>query len=457
MLSQFRWSWLQEWLPFCWLWDPIGRSKKPGSHITSVSSLRMFLRRLSAPRRLAGQIAEIPRVATVETRIVKSALLDIEGMDEPATGQFIGVPDGGMPKLNRPYLKSGRLPARQSADEVVVNQAFAQAHAFGLGDTFSATLNGRKYRLRIVGTAYSPEFVYVAGPGDIMPDDRRFGVVWMNENALAAIYDLEAAFTSLLVRTTRDANQDMILEQIDSRLARYGEQASYGRRDQFSHAFLNHGLDMLRSMSLTLPPVFFAIAFFLTYMSLGRIIHLERTQIGLLKAFGYSNSAIVGHYLKFVAILCLAGIVAGSAAGILLGRYVTHLYSDYFRFPVLVFAPATDVFLVAALLPSLAGMTGAAQTVMRVAALVPADAMRPEPPAHFRGAPIGVAKLVATLHPLTRMAFRSAIQNRMRSALTMIGLAMSSAILIASLYLGDSMEHLVDVKFMLSERQDASL
>ncbi|WP_248304694.1 hypothetical protein [Breoghania sp. L-A4] len=109
-----------------------------------------------APRRLADRIARIPGVATVETRIVKSALLDIDGMREPATGHFVSLPDGTMPALNRPYQRLGRMPGGGATDEVVVNQAFAEAHGFRPGDSFAATLNGRKYRLQIVGTAYSP-------------------------------------------------------------------------------------------------------------------------------------------------------------------------------------------------------------------------------------------------------------------------------------------------------------
>ncbi|WP_248304693.1 FtsX-like permease family protein [Breoghania sp. L-A4] len=290
-----------------------------------------------------------------------------------------------------------------------------------------------------------------------MPDDRRFGIVWMNESALAAIYDLQGAFTSALVRTTRDANEVGVLKRIDTLLARYGGQAAHGRSDQFSHAFLNHGLDMLRSMSLTLPPVFFGIAFFLVHLTLGRIVLLERGQIGLLKAFGYGNATVVGHYVKFVAIICLAGFLAGSAAGILLGQYVTRLYADYFRFPLLVFAPSADIYFLAALLPTLAGMTGAIQAVSRVVALSPAVAMRPLAPPRYHGSESGLARLAAALSPLTRMAFRSAVHNRLRSFMTMIGLAMSLAILIASLYLADSMEHLVEVKYMLSERQDATI
>lgn len=410
-----------------------------------------------APRGVADRIARIEGVATVETRIARTALLEIEGMSEPATGYFVSVPGGAMPALNRPYLKLGRMPAAGSAEEVVVNQAFAEAHGFRPGDTFAATLNGRKYRLRIVGTAYSPEFVYVAGPGDVMPDDRRFGIVWMDERALAAIYNLEGAFTSVLVRTMRDSNQAAVLERIDALLARYGGQAAYGRRDQFSDAFLNHGLDMLRSMSLTLPPVFFGVAFFLIHLTLGRIVLLERGQIGLLKAFGYGNGSIVGHYVKFVAIICFIGILAGSVAGLLLGQYVTRLYADYFRFPILVFAPAADIYVLAALLPILAGMAGTLQAVSKVVALSPAVAMRPAAPAPYRPGGNVLFGFVAALSPLAKLAFRSAIQNRVRSVMTMIGLAMSSAILIASLYLGDSMERLVEVKYMLSDRQDATV
>ena len=37
----------------------------------------------------------------------------------------------------------------------------------------------------------SPEYVYQIRPGDIMPDAKRFGVLWMNEADLAAAFDME--------------------------------------------------------------------------------------------------------------------------------------------------------------------------------------------------------------------------------------------------------------------------
>jgi putative ABC transport system permease protein len=153
-----------------------------------------------APNALVDQIAQIPGIAAVDARIAKLALLDIPGFSEPASGQFVSLPDIGEPLLNRLYLRTGRLPEPGRAKEVVVNESFALAHGFAPGARFSAILNGRKRELVIVGTALSPEFIFTVGPGHLMPDDRRYATVWMSEKALASVYDLDGAFSSVSVK-----------------------------------------------------------------------------------------------------------------------------------------------------------------------------------------------------------------------------------------------------------------
>ena len=160
-----------------------------------------------APKGLLDQIAEIPGVAAAEGRVSKLALLDIPQFREPATGQFISLPESGQPILNRLYMRSGRMPEPGRADEVVVTEGFAKAHAFTIGSQFSAILNGRKRDLVIVGTALSPEFIYSIGPGDRMPDERRFAIVWMSEKPLAKAYDLDGAFSSINIKLLREASE----------------------------------------------------------------------------------------------------------------------------------------------------------------------------------------------------------------------------------------------------------
>ena len=111
-----------------------------------------------APNDVIGQIEKIPGVAMIEPRIAQLGLLDIANFREPATGQFISLPDKREQVLNKLYMRSGRVPERGSEREVVVNESFANAHGFVLGSRFAAILNGRKRELTIVGTALSPEF-----------------------------------------------------------------------------------------------------------------------------------------------------------------------------------------------------------------------------------------------------------------------------------------------------------
>jgi putative ABC transport system permease protein len=247
-----------------------------------------------APRTVAAEIAQIATVAAVEARIAKLALLDVPGFEQPATAQFVSLPEDGQPVLNRLHLRLGRLPEPHSAEEVVLSESFAAAHGFAPGSRFSAILNGRKRSLVVVGTALSPEFIYAIGPGDFMPDDRRFGIVWMPEQALAAAYDLQGAFSAVSLKLLPGASEREVIAQVDAVLDRYGGRAAHGRKDQVSHAFLEHELDMLSNMSRTLPPIFLLVAAFLVNLTLSRIVALEREQIGLLKALGYGNGSIAG-------------------------------------------------------------------------------------------------------------------------------------------------------------------
>jgi putative ABC transport system permease protein len=258
-----------------------------------------------APMGLVSQIAEIPGVAAVDARIAKLALLDIPGFREPATGRFISLPEPGRSHLDQLYVRSGRLPEPGSVGEVAISESFANAHGFTPGARFSAILNGRKRELLVVGITLSPEFVYAIGPGDIMPDDRRFGIVWMPERALAGAFDLDGAFSSVNLKLLRKASAREVILRLDALLDRYGGQAAYGSKDQTSHAFLDHELDMLNNMSRTLPPIFLLVAAFLVSLTLDRLVALEREQVGLFKALGYGNVAIALHYLKFVLALVL--------------------------------------------------------------------------------------------------------------------------------------------------------
>ena len=410
-----------------------------------------------APKKLIDQIAEIPGAAAVEARVTKFALLDIPDSREPVTAQFISLPDDSEQRLNRIYLRSGRVPEPGRAEEVVVYEAFADAHKMPLGSRFSAILNGRKRELVIVGTALSPEFIYTIAPGETITDNRRFGIIWMSEKVLANAYNLDGAFSSVTLKLLRNASEPEVIKRLDVLLDPYGGQAAYGRKDLPSHAGGEHGLDMLRNMSRTMPTIFLLVAAFLINQWLNRMVALEREQIGLLKALGYRNIAIAAHYFKFVIALVAVGTIIGGVAGTWLGAFITRMYGGLIHFPFLVFTKSSDVYVLGGLLSLLAGIAGAVHALRAVAALPPAVAMQPPAPPRFRRVLPARFALTKLVSQPTMIMLRNLSHHPLRAVFTMLGMALAPAIIIVSLFLQDTVEDLINVTYFIADRHDAAV
>ncbi|MDH3660857.1 MAG: ABC transporter permease [Alphaproteobacteria bacterium] len=219
-----------------------------------------------APDHLARRIAAIPGVQTVETRIAKFAILDIEGFAEPVIGRLMSVPEGREPLLNQLALREGRLVEPGRPDEVVLSEPFAEAHGYKPGDRIAAIINDTKRPLNIVGIALSPEFVYAIGPGALMPDDKRFGILWMGREALAAAYDLDGAFNDVTLSLLPGVEPTAVIERLDLLLERNGGVGAIERADQISNWFLVDQLNQLETMATVLPAIFLGVAAFLTNM-----------------------------------------------------------------------------------------------------------------------------------------------------------------------------------------------
>ncbi len=333
-----------------------------------------------APIRLKNRIADIPGVQTVQTRIVKIAVLDIEGFEEPIIGQLVSIPEQGEPLLNQLALREGRLVSPGHVDEVVISEPFADAHNLRVGDHLKAIMNANKRTLDVVGIALAPEFVYAIGPGALMPDDKRFGILWMGRKALASAYDLDGAFNDVSLSLLVNTEPENVIQQLDLLTKDYGSIGAIARKDQISNWFLMNEIDQLRTMSMLLPTIFLTVAAFLTQMVLSRLIATERSEIGLLKAFGYTRLQVAWHYARMVMSIAAIGILLGWILGTWLGRYQTEIYAELYRFPFLYFRPSFSTFTISALVSIAAALLGSMRTVYSAATPPPAEAMLPPSP-----------------------------------------------------------------------------
>jgi putative ABC transport system permease protein len=409
------------------------------------------------PNHLGGPLSAIAGTSSVELRIVKPVVIDVTGMAEPATGIAVSIPDSGEPSVNRLYLRSGRLPDPGREGEVAVTESFADAHAMIPGDRFAAVMNGRKRMLTVTGVVLSPEYVYAIGPGDMVPDARRFGILFMPYSALAGLFDMEGAFNDVAIRAQRHADMTGMIEAVDNLLEAYGGRGAHDRKDQMSHAFLDNELIQLRAMAAVIPPVFLFVSAFLVNMILTRLIALEREQIGLMKAVGYGSVEIGWHYAKLTLVIATIGIVIGSIAGFMLGRGLTGLYAEFFSFPFLVFRQSLDLYALAAAVSAVAALAGSMRAIRSAVRVPPAVAMQPPAPTRYRTLLRAGTRSAAPFSQLTMMAMRHLIRWPLRSALTALGTSLAVALLVTALFSYDSIAYMVDTIFFRAERQDATI
>ena len=417
----------------------------------------VFASATRAPLHLRNRIARIAGVSGVELRVVRPVLLDIEGMVEPATGMAVSIPDSGEPAVNRLYIRSGRLPDPVRAGEIAVTEAFATAHRMTAGSRFRAILNGRKRDLTVTGIVLSPEYVYAIGPGDMVPDQRRFGVLFMPRRQMAALFDMDGAFNDVALRTQRGARLDMVVDSLDTILKPYGGSGAHDREDQVSHSFLDNELTQLKAMAAVIPPIFLFVSAFLVNMILSRMIALEREQIGLLKALGYGEGAVAWHYAKLTLAIVAVGLAIGAATGTWLGRSLTRLYADFFSFPFLIFRQSFDLHLLAGAVTAAAALGGAAWAIWSVINLPAAVAMQPPAPTRYRSLLAGGLQRWRFLSQLTIMALRHLVRWPVRTLLTTLGTSFSVALLVTALFSYDSIDFMIDTVFFRTERQDATI
>lgn len=410
-----------------------------------------------APLRVVEQLRAVPGVGRVEARVTAGASLEVPGFDEPVSALIVSLPDGQQPDLNRVVVRRGRLVRPDAGNEVLVNEVFAEARGLVPGDRLSAVIHGRRRTLTVVGIALSPEFLLQTQPGQLFPDPERYGVLWMGRTALAAACDMEGAFNDVVFTFAPAANAAEVIARVDRLLAPYGGPGAYGRARHPSHMLISEEFRQLRGMAAILPVVFLGVAAFLLHIVVARVVDLQREQIAVLKAFGYTNGAIARHYLQLVLAIAAVSAAAGTALGAWLGRQLAELYLQFYRFPALEHTVRSPVVLTAAALTVGASLAGVLGAIRRAARLPPAEAMRPAAPPAFRATLIERLGLQRVFDQPTRMILRHLERHPVKSALTVAGVASSCGILIMGLFWNDVIDHVVRVQYGLAQREDLTV
>jgi putative ABC transport system permease protein len=406
------------------------------------------------------RIGRLPGVSEIRSRIQFFATVDLEGKPELLNGQVVSLPDRRAPIINDILLRSGSYFTERRENEVIVNDAFARKHGLQPGQWVHLILNNRRQELFIVGTAISSEFVYLVGPGSIMPDPDHFGVFYLKHTYAEEVFDFQGAANQVLglLTPSHRARPDEVLQRAERELEPYGVLATTPLKDQASNRYLSEEIKGLATFTRILPTIFLAVAAFVLNILMTRWTEQQRTVVGTLKALGYSNAQVFGHFLKFGLIIGVLGGVAGDVLGYFYAQWVTSIYKQFYELPGLENRFYWDKSLIGLVVSLTFAILGTAIGARGVLKLRPAEAMRPKPPR--RGGTIVLERIVWLWRRLSfvwRLVLRDLVRSRMRTAMGLFAAAMGTCILVTGFMMQAAMRLLIDFQFQYVQRYDYEL
>jgi putative ABC transport system permease protein len=395
----------------------------------------------------------------VRGRIVKDVNLDIEDEDEPRIGRIVSMPNREEDVLNDIILLEGRYFSEGKQNEVILSQRFAQENGLRIGDSIQASIDNKKHSLRIVGTGLSPEYVYmIRSVQELVPNFERFGILWVPQDFAETALDMNEACNNI-IGTVEDPEQlDAILDSAEDVLDPYGVFAKLKRENQISNRFISDEIKGLEVMAKIIPGLFQGIAALILLVLLNRMVRKERTEIGLLKAYGHSNLAVAFYYVKYALVVSLTGCLGGFVIGQWLAGGMIRLYVEFYDFPILRSRIYPEVLARSFAIGIVFALFGALFAAIRAARVQPAESMRPEAPKFAHRTILERVTIVwRNLSFTWKMIVRNVSRNAFRASLNAFGVMISTGLLIMGFFSFDSMDYMLQFQFEEVQREDVKV
>ncbi len=416
----------------------------------------VFYRLAPAPAETVDLARQVEGVAAVEGRMVQD--VPIRHPDNPrsaALARVISLPDTGRPTVNDVAIQSGEYLPKGISNSILLDDQFAGHYGLKPGDSIALIIEGEETPLHVQGTFTSPEYIWKAksdqepfvGKGD-------FAVVLARSSVVADLLGTGGHINEIVVRFEPGADPDSTTAALSEALSRYGVQRITKRADQISYALLKLDMEGFGEIAVVVPILFLIITAMVIYVLLARIVHSQRSLVGLMRAVGFSRGQVLRHFLVFSLAIAVVGDALGIVLGLVLGSYITNLYVDTVGIPFTVMESQAEIVGIAVVI-GLVVCTIAGLLPARAAAnLQPSEAMRPTTPRASSSALLDRLLPMGHLPYTLRLALRNMVRGSRRTFSSLLGVTAAVALVVASVGMMDSMSHAFSVQFDEIQRYD---
>jgi len=231
------------------------------------------------------------------------------------------------------------------------------------------------------------------------------------------------------------------------------------RNSNVGFANLDSNSDIVAGVSRVFPAFFLLVASLVCITTMTRMIDEERTQIGTLKALGYSSGAIIGKYMVYSGSGALLGCGLGIAAGctvfpqIIWKAYCMMLYIQ----PNVVLTVDWTLCIAVVLVYTAVMLLVTWYCCHKTLEEEPASLIRPKAPDGGKKILLERLSLWSRISFLNKVTIRNIFRYRQRLAMMLVGIGGCTALLVTGFGLRDSIVNVMDYQFDNVTRYDLNV
>ncbi len=415
----------------------------------------------AAPESVADDLRRLNGVQAVSARLVVDTGLEMadSGGDtqEPIRARFIGLPAAEHPSVDDVLVLEGGYFSAGQSDAVLMESHFAEYYHLAPGDTITPIINGQRVSLQACGIAASPEYLVVSpSKQEIFPSVRSFGVFFIPQPELQRLFGLEGTVNNFAVLVKPEADTDAVVNAARELLTPYGLSETTLQKDQPSNAALNADLEGFRELAYLMPLVILLVAAVSVYVMLGRQVRAQSPQIGLMKAIGYTDTAVLWHYLLYALVIGVLGAGLGALLGLPLGYAITKSYALELGIPIVAARFYPELLVEGVVLSLLATMLAAVGPARGALRQSPAQAMRLDPAVAQVKGRVSAFERILPMPLWLRLPLRNVLRVPRRSLTTAMGIVFAYILFLMVWGLTDSMNYFFQNNYKEVERWDVT-
>ena len=338
-------------------------------------------------------------------------------------------------------IKGGEYSA-ESENGFWISDRYAAANGFEPGDALTLTYKGLEISGTVEGLVKSGEYlICLPDENQLMPDYNTYGFAYISPKALEKAFGAEF-YTQ--INAVSGMNGPEFIEKAEKALGRTLLVVS--KDDSVSWAESRGEIEEGKTMGSILPVLFLAIAILTMVTTMHRLAAAEKTQIGTLKALGFTDRRIILHYSAFALTIGVLGTVFGIGIGYLLGWYIMNpggamgTYIDMVSWKLSIPGFCVAVLIGINAFMMLIGYVSVKSMLKGTAA----DALRPYVPKKIKHLALEKTKLWGRLGFGAQWNLRDSLRHRSRTGMTLFGMIGCMVLLVGALGMNDTLNLFVD-------------